>query len=215
MQVLNLKPVPTGGHTLPALPYAYSALEPVIDERTLRLHHGKHHQKYVDGLNKAETAAENMRGSQDYHAINLIEQELAFNGSGHILHGIYWQSMASPGTGGSPGAVTSALISGYFGDFESFRQQFARAASGVPGSGWAVLAYNPYFKRLEVLQALRHEDATQWGGAPVLVCDVWEHAYYLQYQNKRDDYIGAWWSIVNWKEVERRLIYAVQAKAEL
>jgi len=215
MQVLNLKPVPLGGHVLPELPYAFNALEPVIDERTLLIHHNKHHKKYVDELNKTEIAAANMRESKDYGAINLIEHELAYNGSGHILHSIYWTIMTSPDSGGVPGQVTNALISGYFGNFDACKAQFTAAASNIFGSGWAILAYNPYFKRLEILQAANHENLTQWGVVPILVCDVWEHAYYLKYQNNRADYISEWWRLVNWGEVERRLIYAVQAKAEL
>jgi Fe-Mn family superoxide dismutase len=174
MQVLNLKPVPPGGHTLPALPYAYDALEPVIDERTLRIHHDKHHKKYVDDLNAAEISAKNMRGSSDYKNINLIERELAYNGSGHILHSIYWTVMTSPDKNGTPGSITSALIASYFGSPEEFKKQFINAALKVPGSGWAILGYNPYFQHLEILQAEKHENLTQWGIIPLLVCDVWE-----------------------------------------
>ena len=215
MQVLNLKPVPLGGHTLPALPYAYGALEPVIDERTLRIHHDKHHKKYVDDLNKAETAAKNMRDSKNFDTINLIEQQLAYNGSGHILHSIYWTIMTNPDTSGNPGSITGALISNYFGAFDEFKKQFITAAGKVFASGWAILGYNPYFRRLEILQAEKHENMTQWGIIPVLVCDVWEHAYYLKYQNNRDEYINAWWRLINWAEAERRLIYAVQSKISL
>jgi len=215
MQVLKLKPIPLGGHTLPALPYAYDALNPIIDERTLRIHHDKHHKKYVDDLSAAEEAAENMRGSGDFSAINLIEQQLAFNGSGHILHSIYWTVMTSPDSGGTLGGATNALIANYFGSFDAFKEQFINAALKVPGSGWAILGYNPYFKRLEILQAQKHEDMTQWGIIPILVCDVWEHAYYLQYQNERGSFINEWWRLINWAEVERRLVFAVQAKIDL
>ena len=215
MQVLNLKPVPLGGHTLPALPYAYNALEPIIDERTLHIHHDKHHRKYVDALNAAEKAAEVMRNSGDFSSINLIQQELAFNGSGHILHSIYWTIMTSLETGGSPSGATTALIANYFGNFDEFKAQFVNAALKAPGSGWAILGYNPYFKRLEILQAQKHENMTQWGIIPILVCDAWEHAYYLQYQNNRENFINAWWQLINWQEVESRLIYAVQTKIDL
>ena len=215
MQILNLKPIPLGGHTLPALPYAYNALEPIIDERTLHIHHDKHHRKYVDDLNAAEKAAEVIRKSEDFSSINLVEQELAFNGSGHILHSIYWTIMTSPESGGSPSGATTALIANYFGDFVKFKEQFINAALKVPGSGWAILGYNPYFKRLEILQAQKHENMTQWGIIPILVCDVWEHAYYLKYQNDRGNFINEWWRLINWHEVERRLIYAVQAKIDL
>ena len=215
MQVLNLTPMPPGKHKLPPLPYSYNALEPVIDEKTLKIHHDIHHKKYVDDLNKTETDALEMRKSGKFDNINLIEENLAFNGSGHILHSIYWTIMTSPGTGGSPGKITDILINSYFGSFDGFKNQFVQAASKVHGSGWSILGYNPYFQRLEILQAQRHENLTQWGIIPVLVCDVWEHAYYLQYQNKRDDYINAWWTLINWGEVENRLIYAIQSKAVL
>ena len=215
MQILNLKPVLLGGHILPALPYAYNALEPIIDERTLHIHHDKHHRKYVDDLNAAEKNAETMRGSNDFSSINLIEQELAFNGSGHILHSIYWTVMTSSSSGGTLGSATTALIANYFGRFDKFKEQFITAALKVPGSGWAILGYNPYFKRLELLQAQKHENITQWGIIPILVCDVWEHAYYLKYQNDRENFINVWWQLINWKEVENRLIYALQVKIDL
>ena len=174
MQVLNLKPVPLGQHTLPALPYAYDALEPIIDEKTLAIHHDKHHKKYVDDLNKAEINAKKMRDGKSFDDINLIEQQLAFNGSGHILHSIYWTIMTYPDKGGNPGSITTALINSYFKSFDDFKGQFINAALQVPGSGWGILGYNPYFKHLEILQAERHENMTQWGIIPVLVCDVWE-----------------------------------------
>ena len=215
MQVLNFMPVPLGQHKLPDLPYSYNALEPIIDERTLKLHHDKHHKKYVDDLNKAEITAKTMRETAQYDTINLTEQQLAYNGSGHILHSIYWTIMISPNTGGNPGNVTNSLITAYFGTFEAFQAQFINAATKVFASGWCILGYNPYFKHLEVLQAEKHENMTQWGIIPILVCDVWEHAYYLQYQNNRDEFIKAWWQLINWEEVERRLICAVQTRAEL
>jgi len=131
MQMLNLIPVPTGQHKLPELPYAYDALEPVIDRRTLTIHHDKHHKKYADDLNKAETAAKSMRDNAAFDDINLIEQQLAYNGSGHILHSIYWTIMTPPDTGGNPGNITNALITSYFGTFEAFMRQFTSAAGKV------------------------------------------------------------------------------------
>ena len=215
MQILNLTPVPIGQHKLPALPYGYNALDPVIDEKTLKIHHDIHHKKYVDDLNKTELEAQDMRNSGSFDNINIIGENLAYNGSGHILHSIYWTIMASPGCGGKPGSITEALIKSYFKYFEAFKNQFIHAASKVHGSGWGILGYNPYFKRLEILQAEKYENMTQWGIIPVLVCDVWEHAYYLKYQNKRDEYINSWWTLINWSEVENRLIYAVQTKGIL
>ena len=215
MENMILKPVPTGQHKLPPLRYPYNALEPVISEEILKLHHDKHHAKYVDDLNHAEINAQNMRKSKFYDIINLIEQQLAFNGSGHILHSIYWTIMTYPDKGGSPGKLTSGMIDLYFGSYDSFKEQFAQAAIKVFGSGWCILGYNPFFRRLEILQAEKHENLTQWGIMPILVCDVWEHAYYLEYQNKRDEYVNSWWRVVNWEEVENRLITAVQQTAQI
>lgn len=203
-------PVPLGGHKLPPLPYPYSALEPVIDEKTLTIHHDKHHKKYVDDLNQAELTLAQARKKGDFPAISYWENQLAFNGSGHILHSIYWDIMNAPGKGGAPGRYTSHYINQYFSGFGSFQQQFSAAAAKVEGSGWCVLGCSPSFFRLEILQAEKHQNLTQWGIIPVLVCDLWEHAYYLQYQNNRDRYVGAWWQLVNWTAVEKRLIQASQ-----
>ena len=215
MQILYLTPVPIAQHKLPDLPYAYNALEPVIDEKTLRIHHDIHHKKYVDALNKTELETQDMRNSGKFDNINLIENNLAYNGSGHILHSVYWTIMTYQNNGGNPGNITDALIKSYFKSFDMFKNQFIQAASKLHGSGWGILGYNPYFKRLEILQAEKHENMTQWGIIPVLVCDVWEHAYYLKYQNNRDEYINLWWTLINWAEVENRFIYAVQTKGML
>ena len=215
MENMILKPVPLGQHRLPPLRYPYNALEPVIGEETLRIHHNKHHAKYVEDLNRTEINAQNMRSSKFYDIINLIEQQLAFNGSGHILHSIYWTVMTYADKGGTPGKLTASMIDIYFGGYEKFKGQFTQGAIKVFGSGWCILGYNPFFRRLEILQAEKHENMTQWGIMPVLVCDVWEHAYYIQYQNKRDDYVNSWWRLVNWEEVEIRLIAAVQQTAQL
>jgi Fe-Mn family superoxide dismutase len=204
------KPVAAGMHVLPPLPYPTNALEPVIDTETLTIHHDRHHKKYVDDLNKAELALESARRQGDYRFISYWENELAFNGSGHILHSVYWRIMAPPGTGGAPGQYTARYLDWYFGGFDMFKAQFIAAANAVEGSGWCVLGYNPAFFRLELLQAGTHQNLTQWGLIPILVCDVWEHAYYLKYQNHRDQYIDGWWSLINWNDVEERFIKAAQ-----
>jgi Fe-Mn family superoxide dismutase len=209
-QATQIVPTPTGGHTLPPLPYPYDALEPVIDEKTLRIHHDKHHKKYVDDLNKAELTLANARERGDYAAIKAWEKELAFNGSGHILHSLYWVSMGRPDSGGTPGTLTTRMIDWYFGSFARFKAQFSAAAIAVEGSGWCVLGYHPMFRRLEILQGEKHQNLTQWGTLPILVCDVWEHAYYLRYQNARDGYVDAWWRLVDWRAAEERLRYAAQ-----
>ncbi|MDR2932305.1 MAG: superoxide dismutase [Oscillospiraceae bacterium] len=204
-------PVAPGMHVLPPLSYPYNAMEPVIDAKTMEIHHNKHHKKYVDDLNKAELALVEARRNKDYKYIKYWENELAFNGSGHILHSIYWTILTYPDQGGSLGQYTASYIDWYFGGFDAFKAQFTAAANAVEGSGWAVLGYNPAFSRLELLQAGKHQDLTQWGIIPILVCDVWEHAYYLKYQNERANYVDAWWRLVNWTEVENRLIKAAGA----
>ncbi|MGE5579409.1 MAG: superoxide dismutase [Bacillota bacterium] len=197
-------PVPIGGHTLPPLPYPYDALEPYIGRRTVEIHHDKHHLAYVNALNKAEEALAKARQAGDMSLVRYWERELAFNGSGHILHSIYWTNMTAAGTGGFPSSALQAAIDYTFGNFGAFGRQFTAAAEQAHGSGWAVLVWNHAWRRLETLQVLRHEDLIQIGSIPLLVADVWEHAYYLDYQNRRGDYLAAWWNLVNWNDVSRR-----------
>ncbi|MCC3358268.1 superoxide dismutase [Bacillus sp. REN16] len=192
-----------GQHTLPPLPYAYDALEPYISEEIMRLHHDKHHKSYVDGLNKAEKMMEKARNTGDYYLIKHWEREAAFNGSGHYLHTIFWNVMKPKG-GGMPGRELLRQINRDFGSFDVFKRHFSEAANKVEGVGWAILVWSPRAGRLEILQAERHQFMTQWDTIPLLVLDVWEHAYYLQYKNVRADYVENWWNIVNWDEVEHR-----------
>ena len=207
--------IPPGQHQLPPLPYEYNALEPVISAETLRLHHNKHHKAYVDGLNKAENALVEIRKRNDNQYLKYWENELAFQGSGHILHSIYWTIMAPLRMGGQPGTHTLYQINCYFGSFNAFKNQFINATGQVEGSGWGILTWQPTWNRLEVLQAEKHQNLTQWSGIPILVCDVWEHAYYLDYQNNRQQYIASWWELINWQEVERRLILAINGRVPL
>lgn len=207
--------VPLGQHKLPPLPYTYNALEPIIGACTLQIHHDKHHKAYVDGLNTAEINLYEVRKKNDYEYIKYWENELAFNGSGHILHSIYWTIMAPIGNGQRPGPKTLAHINQYFGSFETFKEQFINATEKVEASGWGILTWQPTWGRLELLQAQKHQNLTQWSGIPILVCDVWEHAYYLDYQNKRKEYVNKWWQLINWKEVERRLIGAINGQVPL
>ena len=212
MNLINLNPVKAGEHVLPPLPYAYDALEPVIDRETMKIHHDKHAQAYVDGLNKAELNLQKARAENNFEFIQYFEGELAFNSSGHILHSIFWTVMAPPGTGGVPGTETAAAINSYFDSFDAFKNQFVSATNSVSGSGWGILVFNPAFGHLEILQCEKHQNLTQWGSVPILVCDVWEHAYYLKYQNRRADYVNAWWNIINWENVEQRFKAAKQGK---
>ncbi|WP_240675878.1 superoxide dismutase [Ammoniphilus sp. CFH 90114] len=204
-------PVPIGRHTLPPLPYPYNALEPHIDEKTMRLHHDVHHQSYVDGLNKAEKEMQKARKAGDFALIKHWEREAAFHGAGHYLHTIFWNNMR-PGGGGSPKGELLRQIEQSFGSFRAFQQHFSAAAEKVEGVGWALLVWSPRSHRLEILQAEKHQNLSQQDVIPLLVLDVWEHAYYLKYQNKRKDYIQAWWNVVNWNDVEARYEHASKLK---
>ncbi|AIM15491.1 MULTISPECIES: superoxide dismutase [Neobacillus] len=195
--------VPLGGHKLPALPYSYDALEPYISAEIMRLHHDKHHRSYVEGLNKAELNLKQARERNDYSLVKHWSRELAFHGSGHYLHSIFWNNM-SPNGGGAPKGMLRDEINRYFGSFQTFKKHFSEAAKQVEGVGWSILVWSPRAKHLEILQSERHMLLTQWDTLPLLVLDVWEHAYYLQYKNNRADYVENWWNIVNWDDVERR-----------
>ncbi len=190
-------------HELPDLPYAYNSLEPHYEDRTLRLHHSAHHKAYVDGLNNAEAKLTEAREKSDFALVKHWERELAFHGSGHILHSIFWTNMA-PGGGGPADGAVARRIETDFGSFAAFKEQFSAAAVAVEGSGWTLLCWNPLFEKLEILTAEKHQNLTQWGVTPLLVLDLWEHAYYLQYQNKRKAFIDAWWNLVNWEDVNAR-----------
>jgi len=194
-------------HSLPELPYDYNALEPYYDEATVRLHHDMHHKSYVDGLNNAESKLAEAREKGDFSLIKHWERELAFHGSGHILHTLFWENM-SPQGGGEPSGILLEEVVKAFGSFAAFKAQFSAAAVAVEGSGWAILGWNPLFGKLEILQCEKHQDLTQWGIMPILVLDVWEHAYYLKYQNRRAEFVNAWWNIVNWSAAEKRLLEA-------
>lgn len=205
------KPVPIGGHTLPPLPYGYDALEPYIDEATMRLHHDKHHKSYVDGLNKAEKMMEQSRKSGVFDLIKHWEREAAFNGAGHYLHTVFWNVMA-PKMGGKPTGPIVAQIDRDFDGFDAFKKHFFAAADKVEGGGWAILVWSPRSHRLEILQAEKHQNLSQWDVIPLLVLDVWEHAYYLKYKNERPKYIDAWWNVVNWPHVNERFMAAQKLK---
>lgn len=197
------KYIPIGKHKLPPLPYEYSALEPYIDRKTMQIHHDIHHKSYVDGLNKAEIELQRVRKYNNYSMIKYWERELAFNGAGHYLHSIFWNNM-SPKKSEIDGPIVDELKKS-FGSITNFKRQFSEAASKVEGSGWAALVWSIPANRLEILQFEKHQNLSQQVTFPLLVLDVWEHAYYLKYQNKRKEYINAWWNIVNWENVNQRL----------
>lgn len=196
-------------YKLPDLPYAYNALEPYIDEQTMRLHHGKHHAAYVNGFNAALKKLEEARAKADFSAIQALSKQLSFHGSGHVMHSVFWEVMCPKEKSVEPkgGALFEKLVAD-FGSVEGFKRQFSEAAKAVEGNGWAVLAYEPLGKRLVVLQAENHQKLTIQGSVPLLVLDVWEHAYYLLYKNNRAGYVDAWWNIVNWQEAEKRFTKA-------
>ena len=199
-------------HALPPLPYPYEALEPHIDAQTMKLHHDLHHKSYVDGLNAAEEKLAAARTSGDFAGVKHLARELAFHGSGHFLHCIFWNNLAPAGHGGG-GEPTGALadqIKKDFGSFDAFQKQFAAAATTAEGSGWGLLVWQgaPGLGKLEILAAEKHHVNTQFTAQPILALDVWEHAYYLKYQNRRAEYVKAFWNVVNWNDVAQRLAKA-------
>jgi superoxide dismutase, Fe-Mn family len=194
----------SGKYVLPELTYAKDALEPVIDKMTVELHHDKHHASYVAGANKAEENLQKARDANDYAMIKHWSRELAFHGSGHILHTIYWNNLTAPAKSGKPSSDLDKAFTADFGSYDKMKSQLAAATTAVEASGWGVLGYQALTKKLTVLQCEKHQDLTTWGAIPLLVIDVWEHAYYLKYQNKRADYVNAIFSIVNWDDVSKR-----------
>lgn len=193
-------------HELPKLPYEYSALEPFIDATTMELHHSKHHAAYVKGLNEAESELAKARASGDFSLVQHWSRKVAFNGGGHALHSLFWQTLAAPknGGGGEPSGDLADAITRDFGSFAAFKAQFSAAAAQVEGGGWAILHLRNSDNRLVVLQAENQHKLSSWDTTPLLPLDVWEHAYYLKYQNKRPDYVAAWWNVVNWSFVAKR-----------
>lgn len=200
----DASPTNAGGHKLPPLPYSYDALEPYIDAKTVEIHHDRHHAGYVNGLNKAEIALEKARQEDDYSLIQHWERKLAFTGAGAFLHDLYWKSM-TPKAKAMPSGKLLKDINASFGSFEKFKDQFSAAAKSVEGSGWGLLVQRPSDNQLLVLQVENHQNLSTWDVVPLLCCDVWEHAYYLKYQNKRGDYISNWWKLINWDFVSENL----------
>jgi Fe-Mn family superoxide dismutase len=189
---------------LPPLPYAYDALEPHYDKETVQLHHDKHHAAYVTGLNAAVEQVGKMTKSGDFAGAKAAAKAMAFHGSGHLLHSILWTNM-KPGGGGEPIGELADAIKKSFGSFDAFKGLFLATANAVEGSGWGVLVRCPETGMIGVLQAEKHENLAVWGKIPILVVDVWEHAYYLKYQNKRPEWTKAFMDhLVNWDDVAAR-----------
>lgn len=208
LHAIGFEPTPAPGkHELPALPYSFDALEPHIDAQTMQIHHDKHHLAYVNGLNKAEEELAKARATDDYALIQHWSKQAAFHGGGHWLHSMFWKIIGTPGKqgGGEPTGDLLEAINDGFGSFAAFKKQFSAAAAAVEGSGWALLHYRHDDGRLIVMQAENQHKLSSWGTTPILGLDVWEHAYYLKYQNKRPDYVAAWWNVVNWDAVAANL----------
>ena len=194
-------------YILPPLPYAYDALKDVIDEQTMRIHHDKHHAGYIRGVNKALKELDHIRwGAGDETLIQHWQRQLSFHMGGHVNHTLFWSGMKPEldGGGGQPGGNLSQLIKRDFGSFGQFIKQFKLAATKVEGSGWGWLVYEPISKRLMITQVQNQQDMMIAGAVPLLGVDVWEHAYYLKYQNRRADYVEAFMRVINWDEISRR-----------
>ena len=195
--------------TVPALPYAFDALEPYIDAKTMEIHHDKHHGAYVTNLNKALESAPDLQNKsiEELLANNCaivaenIRTAVRNNGGGHINHSMFW-TILGPGAGGEPVGDLAAAITSTFGSFATFKEKFGAAATTRFGSGWAWLVRDG--SKLDIFSSANQDSPVMEGKYPVIGLDVWEHAYYLKYQNRRPEYIGAWWSVVNWKEAESR-----------
>ncbi len=190
-------------YTLPDLPYDYAALEPSISGRIMELHHSKHHQAYVTGANTALAQLAEARSTGNLANVNKLEKDLAFNLGGHVNHSIFWTNL-SPDGGDTPTGDLAAAIDDQFGSFDAFQAHFTATALGVQGSGWSVLAWDSIGERLIVLQFFDQQANLPAGIVPLLMLDVWEHAYYLDYQNVRADYVKAFWNIANWANVQKR-----------
>jgi len=198
-------------YELPKLPYAYNALEPHIDAQTMEIHHTKHHQAYTNGLNAAleslSAELQNMELTKLLYSIDKVPENVRgavnFHGGGYDNHALFWNNM-KPNGGGEPGGSVADAINSSFGSFATFKEKFTKDTGAIQGSGWGWLAYNLQSKKVEFTTMPNQTSPRTKGLVPLLGLDVWEHAYYLKYQNRRPDYITAWWNVVNWDEVDNR-----------
>ncbi len=201
-----------GKYTLLKLPYGYDALEPHIDAKTMEIHHTKHHQTYTDKLNAAlEKCSSDIQNKDILEILGNLDQVPAdlkgainFNGGGYDNHKLFWDNMKANG-GGEPGGALADAINTSFGNFADFKEKFSSQTTVIQGSGWGWLVYNPSSSKVEYTPMPNQTSPRTKGLIPLLGLDVWEHAYYLKYQNKRPDYVAAWWNVVNWDEVDSRL----------
>jgi Fe-Mn family superoxide dismutase len=184
-------------YELPPLPYPSNALDGFLSAEILEIHHDRHHAKYVEGLNETLERMAEARERRDFSEIQALSRALAFHGSGHVLHSLYWQSM-SPDGGGAPRGELARALEASFGSIDGFRGHFAEAAKKAEASGWGVLAWEPLGERLIVTASESHQQMAFQGALPLLVCDVWEHAYYLRYQNRREEYVDGFFDVIHW-----------------
>ena len=191
----------------PDLAYDHGALEPHLSARIVELHHTKHHRAYVDGANAVSERLAAARNSGDHGAIVGLEKTLAFHVSGHVLHSIYWTNL-SPDGGGEPTGALAEAIGVHFGGFAPFRDQLTQTTVAVQGSGWGILSWDPSGGRLVIEQVGNHQNSSVQGAVPLLAIDAWEHAYYLQYENRRAEYATAIWNVIDWDDVSRRFVAA-------
>ena len=190
-------------YTLPDLQYDYSALEPHISGKIMELHHDKHHAGYVKGANTTLEKLGEARQKEDFTRLGALEKALAFNLSGHVLHSLFWQNLTPKG-GGEPKGEFAEQIKKDFGGFASFKRQLTEAASTIMGSGWGALVWEPLAGRLLTTQIYDHQSNLAQAGVPIMVLDAWEHAYYLQYENRKTDFFQVVWNVWNWKDVADR-----------
>jgi Fe-Mn family superoxide dismutase len=194
-------------HVLPDLRFDYGALEPHVSGKIMELHHDKHHAAYVKGANAAIDKLLEARSQNDFSQLALIEKQLAFNVSGHVLHSLFWQNLTPKGPDRPTGQLAQA-IDRDFGSFELFKKQLTQAASGIMGSGWAALVWDPLLRRLGTSQIHDHQSEITQGSIPLLVIDAWEHAYYLQYHNDKAKFFEALWNVWNWEDIDKRFALA-------
>ncbi|MEK6465545.1 superoxide dismutase [Pseudonocardia alni] len=194
-------------YTLPDLPYDYSALAPHIAPEIMELHHSKHHNTYVQGLNTTLDKLADAREKNDFGAIVGLEKTLAFNLGGHVNHSAFWNNL-SPDGGDKPTGDLAAAIEKDFGSFDAFRAHFTAAATTIQGSGWAILGHDRLGDRLLIHQLYDQQSQLPAGQTPIVLLDMWEHAFYLQYKNVKPDYVKAWWNVVNWADAAERFAAA-------
>lgn len=194
-------------YTLPELGYDYAALEPHISARIMELHHDKHHKAYVDGANTALAKLAEARDANDFANVNKFEKDLAFNLAGHVNHTVFWTNL-SPDGGGTPEGELAAAIDDNFGSFDKFTAHFTAASAGIQGSGWGALVWDSIGQKLLVQQYYDHQGNFATGTVPILLLDMWEHAFYLDYVNVKGDYIKAFWNIADWNNVALRFTVA-------